>query len=162
RAQLPAGISYTHGAFWVYQTIHLADGRDVPGYAVYNLYVGDGREARISHLVQDFPVNFTSGAVTDDVAIILPTPAMQRRMLAIVRSPPSQQLHVASYSLAASPFDLRHQNCTPFMLDVVASAAWQTTSLPQIAADLRAHFTPTTVNVSGLQRLFGPMFDPRV
>ncbi len=162
RAQLPAGISYTHGAFWVYQTIHLADGRDVPGYAVYNLYVGDGAEARISHLAQDFPVNFTAGAVTDDVAIIVPTPEMQRRILNIMGSPAYEQLHLASYSLVASPFELRHQNCNTFMLDVVASAAWETTDKAQIAANLRAHFAPSQVNVTGLQRLFGPMFDPRV
>ena len=162
RSQLPGGISYTHGAFWVYQTIHLADGRDAPGYAVYNLYVGDGAQARTSRLAQDFPVNFTVGAVTDDIAIIVPTPEMQRRILLIMGSPRYEQLHQPSYSLIANPFELRHQNCNTFMLDVIAAAAWETTDQAQIAANLRAHFTPTEVNVSGVQRLFGPLFDPRV
>ncbi len=162
RSQLPAGMSYTHGAFWVYQTIHLADGREAPGYAVYNLYVGDGAEARTSRLAQDFPINFTIGAATDDVAIIVPTPEMQRRILLIMGSPAYEQLHQPSYSLVANPFELRHQNCNTFMLDVVAAAAWETTSPAQIAANLRAHFTPTEVNVSGIQRVFGPLFDPRV
>jgi hypothetical protein len=42
RSELPDGISYTHGAFWVYSPIALEDGRTINGYAVYNLYHGDG------------------------------------------------------------------------------------------------------------------------
>src|SRR5262245_64740219 len=44
RSELPDGISYTHGAFWVYSPIQLEDGRNISGYAVYNLYHGDGEK----------------------------------------------------------------------------------------------------------------------
>ena len=38
RAKLPAGMNYTHVSFAVYSQIKTADGRQVPGYAMYNLY----------------------------------------------------------------------------------------------------------------------------
>jgi hypothetical protein len=42
RDKLPKGISYTHGAFWAYVPITTAAGETIYGYAVYNLYHGDG------------------------------------------------------------------------------------------------------------------------
>ncbi len=162
REDLPEGISYTHGAFWVYQTISLADGHQVPGYAVYNLYTGSGDSALTSSLVQDFPVDFVAGSAVEDVAIIIPTPEMQRRILAIMASPTYQALHNPNYSLISNPHDLRYQNCNEFMLDVVAAAAWETTDREQIKANLREHFTPTRVRVNAFERMFGPMVDERL
>jgi hypothetical protein len=162
REDLPEGISYTHGAFWVYQTITLADGRQVPGYAVYNLYVGDGDQSRTSSLVQDFPVDFVAGSAVEDVAIIIPTPEMQRRILTIMGSDTYAALHNPNYSLISNPHDLRFQNCNEFMLDVVAAAAWETTDREQIKANLREHFTPTRVRISAFERMFGPVVDERV
>jgi hypothetical protein len=162
REDLPDGIAYTHGAFWVYQTITLADGRQVPGYAVYNLYTGSGEASRTSHLAQDFPVDFVAGSAVDDVAIILPTPEMQRRILSVMASPTYENLHNPDYSLISNPHDGRYQNCNAFMLDIVASAAWETTDAAQIRANLRAHFVPTRVRVGAAERMFGPLFDDRL
>lgn len=163
RDRLPEGISYTHGAFWVYQQITLADGRIVPGYAVYNLYSGSGgTDPLISSLVQDFPLDFTRGSAVDDVAVIVPTPEMQRRILAVMASPTYAGLHVPAYSLISNPFDLRFQNCNEFMLDVVAAAAWETSDPRQIKANLREHFRPSPISAGPLQRIFGPMADPRL
>ena len=71
RDQLPEGISYTHGAFWVYRTIKTADGQELSGYAVYNLYAGDGKAWPTieSRLVQDFPLDFTRGSTVNDMAV---------------------------------------------------------------------------------------------
>ena len=162
REDLPEGISYTHGAFWVYQTINLSDGTQAPGYAVYNLYHGSGDQQLVSSLVQDFPFDFVAGTAVDDVAVIVPTPEMQRRILAIMASPDYEALHNPAYSLISNPLDLRYQNCNEFMLDVVAAAAWGTTDREQIKANLRAHFTPTPVRVGGFERLFGPVVDQRL
>jgi hypothetical protein len=76
RSQLPDGIAYTHGAFWIYRTITTADGQSLSGYAVYNLYAGDGNAwpKTQSRLVQDFPFDFTRGSAVDDVAVIVPSP----------------------------------------------------------------------------------------
>lgn len=164
RSTLPKGISYTHGAFWVYRDIATPDGKILHGYAVYNLYAGDGKAwpQTQSRLVQDWPFNFTSGVTTDDVGVIIPTPEMQRRILALIDSPDYARLHNPDYSLIANPFSDKYQNCNDFMLMIVAAAAWETTDPAQIRADLGAHFTPAKVEVDPLRRLFAPMVDHRI
>jgi hypothetical protein len=162
--QMPPGMGYTHGAFWIYRTIHTADGRSINGYAVYNLYAGDGHSLaeNRSQLVQDYPTNFVMGAAEPQLAVIVPTPEMQRRLIALVDSPSYEALHNPSYSLIDNPFDARHQSCTTFILDIVAAAAWEVTDPRQIQSDLQAHFTPTIVRTDPLTRIFGPMFSSRI
>lgn len=164
RNALPEGISYTHGAFWAYVPLTLADGTQTHGYAVYNLYHGDGTTlARDrSYLHQDFPLDFVRGTAVDDVGVIIPSPEMQRRILHVMASPSYAQMHVASYSLISNPLDARHQNCNEFMLDVIGCAAWETTNYEQIKTNLRQHFRPTRVRVNLFERAIGPMTDPRV
>jgi hypothetical protein len=87
---------------------------------------------------------------------------MQRRILAVIDSPSYARLHNPAYSLVSSPWAGKYQNCTTFMLDVVAAAAWETDDPARIALDLRAHFRPTVVKASGLTRLFGPIADARL
>jgi hypothetical protein len=163
RDKLPDGIAYTHGAFWVHRSIASAAGA-VEGYAVYNLYAGDGKAWPLlqSRLVQDWPVDFVRGSAVDDVAVVIPSPEMQRRIVAVIDSPEYERLHNPAYALVSNPFSPKYQNCTAFMLDVVAAAAWQTDQPRQILADLRAHFTPTTVRAGALVRLFGPLADARL
>ncbi len=164
RKDLPDNIAYTHGAFWVYGETTGADGKTYKGYAVYNLYQGDGKSLPItqSYLAQDYPIDFVAGSQADDVGVIIPSPEMQRRIENIINSPSYEKLHVKSYTLVSNPFDAKHQNCTEFLLDVISAAAWQTDSYAQIKADLKAHFTPTVVHADLVQRIFGPVFDPRL
>jgi hypothetical protein len=164
RDQMPKGISYTHAAFWVYGEIRGGDGQIYKGYAVYNLYQGDGHDLPRdrSYLHQDFPVDFVGGSQADDVGVIIPSPEMQRRLYAVIESPAYDRLHIPAYSVIANPLDARYQNCTEFVLDVIAAAAWQTEDYAQIKADLKAYFQPTVVQVNGLERLFGPMVDSAV
>jgi hypothetical protein len=162
--KMPRGISYTHGAFWVYRTIHTQDGRDLPGYAVYNLFQGDGKTLPVtqSYLAQDWPFDFVRGSAVDDVAIIIPSPEMQRRIVAVMDSPTYARLHNPSYSLIANPLSSKHQNCNGFMLDVIASAAWDTTDPAQIRADEKAHFHPSVIEAGPVKRLLAPLADPRI
>jgi hypothetical protein len=164
RSELPDGISYTHGAFWVYSPIELEDGRSISGYAVYNLYHGDGEKLAKdqSYLHQDFPIDFVASTAVDDVAVIIPSPEMQRRVLAIMDSPDYRKLHVPAYSMVSNPLDPKYQNCNEFMLDVLAAAAWETTDMKQIKANLRTHYKPTRVKTNLLERIFGPMTDVRL
>lgn len=159
RDTLPEGISYTHGGFWTYVPISLDDGRVVNGYAVYNLYRGDGKSLPTdrSYLHQDYPIDLALATGMDDVGVIIPTPEMQRRILTIMDSPDYRKLHITPYSLVSNPHDIKYQNCTEFMLDIIAAAAWQTTDMAQIKANLKAHFTPTEVKVSGFERFFAPI-----
>lgn len=162
--KLPKGISYTHGAFWVYRTVATADGRRLNGYAVYNLFAGDGKAwpERESRLRQDWPVDFALGSAVDDMAVIVPSPEMQRRIVAVIDSPTYARLHNPSYSLIANPLSPLHQNCNGFMLDVIASAAWDTPDPQQIHADERAHFIPTVVPASPILRVLAPLKDRRI
>jgi hypothetical protein len=164
RSKMPKGISYTHAAFFVYGDIKGGDGQIYKGYAVYNLYQGDGPDLPRdrSYLHQDFPVDFVGGSQADDVGVIIPSPEMQRRIYDVIESPAYERLHVPAYSVIANPLDARYQNCTEFVLDVIAAAAWQTDDYAQIKADLKAHFQPTVVQVNAFERLFGPMMDSAV
>nr|WP_303657279.1 DUF2145 domain-containing protein [Asticcacaulis aquaticus] len=164
RGKLPPGIAYTHGAFWVYRDIETSDGRVLKGYAVYNLYHGDGKTLPVtrSYLKQDFPLNFAAVTAENDVGIIIPTPEMQRRLYGLIGTPAYDRLHIRDYALVSNPWDPRYQNCVEFLLDVVAASAWETTSYPQIKANLRAYFQPTLVKAGFLQRALGPAADPRL
>lgn len=161
REALPSGIDYTHGAFWVYGQTTTSEGEPYKGYAVYNLYRGDGVSLPVdqSYLFQDFPFEFVAASAEDDVAVVIPSPEMQARLIRVIASPAYERLHVKSYSLISNPADTRHQNCTEFVLDVIAAAAWQTDNYAQIKTNLAAHFKPTVVQASLMQRVFGPMVD---
>jgi hypothetical protein len=164
RENMPEGLEYTHGAFWAYRDILTDDGESRRGYAVYNLYHGDGETLPTteSYLKQDWPIDFVRGSVVDDVGVIIPSPEMQRRILAVIDSPLYAALHNPSYSLIANPHESTYQNCNTFMLGVIAAAAWETDDLEQIAANLRAHFDPQELDVGLLARIFGPMADERL
>jgi hypothetical protein len=164
RDKLPPGISYTHGAFWAYVPITTPEGQTLNGYAVYNLYHGDGESLAKdkSYLHQDFPLDFVRGSAVDDVAVIIPSPEMQRRIMAAMAGPTYAALHVPSYSLVANPLDATHQNCNEFMLDVIAAAAWETTDYAQIKSNLKAHFKPTRVKANLFERIIGPAADTRL
>jgi hypothetical protein len=164
REKLPEGTSYTHGAFWVYQSSVTPDGDIVKGYAVYNLYTGDGEELPVtrSRLVQDYPFDFTAASHEDDVAVIIPTREVQRRLLGVIASPDYAALHVPEYSLVSNPADARYQNCNEFMLDVLASGLWETADYTQIKVNLAASFKPARIKAGGLKRLFAPLADSRL
>jgi hypothetical protein len=164
RDHLPDGLAYTHGAFWVMRQVRTADGGMANAYAVYNLYAGDGKQwaTTQSRLVQDWPMDFVRASAVDDVAVIIPSPEMQRRITVVIDSPAYAKLHNPDYALVASPWAGKYQNCTTFVLDVIAAAAWQTDDPARIALNLKAHFKPTIVKASGLTRLFGPIADARL
>jgi hypothetical protein len=167
RSKLPKGISYTHGAFWARMPVKTADGASVSGpggYAVFNLYHGDGKtEARDhSSLVQDYPLDFARGTAVDDVAVLIPSPELQAGILTAMNSPLYEKMHMPSYSLIANPLDPRHQNCNEFMLDVIGAVLWKTDDYTEVKRRLRETYTPTPIGVNFIERLLGPMTDNRI
>ncbi|MFT4089722.1 MAG: DUF2145 domain-containing protein [Asticcacaulis sp.] len=162
--KLPDGVSYTHGAFWVYSDLKTPDGRTLKGYASYNLYHGNGETLakNLSYLKQDFPYDFVKGSAEEDVAILIPTPEMQRRLMGFIGTSDYEALHVRDYSLISNPHDPRYQNCVEFMLDVISAVAWETKDYTQIKANLTAHFKPTPIRTNILQRTLGPAVDNRI
>ena len=161
RDKLPEGIEYTHGAFWVYSNIRTGDGRTIKGYAVHNLYHYPVETTR-SYLKQDYPVDFVAPTVVDDVGVIIPSPEMQRRLVKLIGTPDYEGLHNEDYSLISNPHNAMYQNCNEFMLDVLTSAAYQTTDVPQLKANLSAYFEPTALKTNLLERLLAPYTDPRL
>jgi hypothetical protein len=90
REDLPDGIRYTHGAFWVYQPMRDVEGKLFNGYAVYNLYApndGEGAEGDGSYLFQDFAIDFTLPMSVEEAGIIIPTPGVQERIFNVMASP---------------------------------------------------------------------------
>lgn len=158
RADLPDGIRYTHGAFWVYAEAEAADGEVHRGYAVYNLYHGQENRRR-SYLAQDWPLDFTQGDVVGEAGVIIPSTLVQQRLLTLFASGAVEDLHQPDYSLIANPHDARFQNCNEFMLDAIAAALWQTTDREQIKTNLAAHFQPARIRTGLFERMFGPSVD---
>jgi len=159
--ELPAGIRYTHTAIGIYSLMTTEDGRQVPGYAIYNLYQRENRPDT-SELVQDFPVDFFAGVYELKAGIIIPTPALQRRLLEVVGSDTWRRLHNPHYSAIANPFDRRYQNCTEHTLDVINAAIYHTDDIRQIKANERAYFEAQKVEVSPVKMLLGAMFMPDI
>jgi len=159
--ELPEGIHYTHTAFAVYSAISTADGRTVPGYAIYNLYQ-KAKDSSKSELVMDYPIDFFAGVYRLKAGVIIPTPAMQKRLLAVITSATYKKLHNPQYSIVANPYNRQFQNCTEHTLDVINAAIYKTDDIRQIKANTRAYFTPQAVHVSPLKLLAGSLFVPSV
>lgn len=160
-SELPEGMHFTHVAFAVYSQITAADGRTLPGYAIYNLYQQD-KHPEISSLVQDFPVDFFAGVAVMEAGVIIPSAELQQRLLDVINSPTYKALHDPHYSLIANPYTLGRQNCTEHTLDVINAAIYQTGDIKQIKANEKAYFEAQTVNVNPLKLALGSMFSAEV
>lgn len=162
RSQLPKGISYTHGAFWVRR--RAPDGALADGYEVHNLYAGDGANwSKIeSRLVQDRPLDFTRASTVDDMGVIVPSPQAQAQILAVINSPTYEALHNPAYSLVANPWRRKYQNCNNFMLQVIGAGIWGISDPDEIIARLKTRYTPTVVKADAIMRFFGPIADQRL
>lgn len=160
-SELPEGMHFTHVAFAVYSQITTADGRNVPGYAIYNLYQRDGKPD-VSDLVQDFPVDFFAGVQVLEAGIIVPSPELQKRLLEVIASPTYQALHNPHYSLIANPYTLDKQNCTEHTLDVIHAAIYQTADINKIKANEKAYYVAQPVNVSPFKLLLGSAFSSEI
>ena len=155
--ELPKGIRYTHVSYAVYSMIKTKDGRTLPGYAIYNLYQREDDPGR-SDLVMDYPVDFLAGAHVARVGVIIPTPAMQKRLYKVINSNSYARLHNPSYSAIASPYNARYQNCTEHVLDVLNAAIYQTDDIKQLKANTRAYFHAQEVRINPLKLFLGSIF----
>ncbi|HET7832306.1 MAG TPA: DUF2145 domain-containing protein [Gallionella sp.] len=159
--ELPEGMRFTHVSFVVYSQITTRDGRQIPGYATYNLYQRDDKPDA-SNLVQDFPVDFFAGVAVLEAGIVIPSAELQQRLLKTIASPTYAALHDPHYSAIANPYTLGRQNCTEFVLDVINAAIYQTSDIKKIKAVEKAYFSAQPVNVGPLKLLFGSMFSAEV
>ncbi|WP_114285920.1 DUF2145 domain-containing protein [Candidatus Halocynthiibacter alkanivorans] len=154
-ARLPEGVRYTHVGFWVYSKITSADGSTGRGYRVYNLYQQADNKTR-SNLIQDSPADFFAGAHSLDAGVIIPDARLQKQLLQVIASPTYSSLHNPNYSVLANPNTSQFQNCTEHMLDVLMASLYGTNNVPQIKANVAAHFQPQAIPLNGLQRFLAP------
>jgi hypothetical protein len=160
-SEMPEGIRYTHVGFAVYSIISTADGRTLPGYAMYNLYQKNGRPD-VSELVQDFPSDFFSGVAELEAGIIVPGPDLQQRLLQVIGTPTYVALHDPRYSVIANPYTLGRQNCTEFILDVIEASLLRSADPALIKARLKDTFSAQPVKVNPLRLLLGAMTSAEV
>lgn len=160
-SELPEGIHFTHAGFAVYSEIQTHDGRKLPGYAMYNLYQRDEKPDS-SHLVQDFPVDFFSAVQSLEAGVIIPSPELQKRLLAVIGSPTYTALHNPHYSAIANPYTLPLANCTEYVLDVVNAAIYQTDDLRTIKAAEKKFFKAQPVNVNPIKLMLGSIFSAEI
>lgn len=161
QSELPAGIQFTHTAFWVYSRIQTPEGGVVPGYAVYILYQRGNQPDR-SDLIQDFPVDFMLGVYDLKVGIIIPSRALQKRLIDVISSDTYQLLHNPDYSAIASPFNNRYQNCTEFVTNVIFASIYKSDNMDEIKAGIRAWFAPQPIEASRLKLTLGSLFMPDI
>lgn len=153
---LPKGIQFTHTAVAVYSAIELDDGTTEYGYAIHNLYQRADNPGQ-SDIVVDYPVDFFWGAQTLKAGIVIPTPAVQQQIIALISEQKHLALHNPRYSVVANPFNSERQNCTEFTLDMLQSAMYQTQDVKRIKANNQAYFTPQRVRISPLKLAVGSM-----
>lgn len=153
---MPAGITYTHVAFWVFSEITMGDGSKGTGYRAYNLYQDAQRSSR-SFLKQDSPADFFAGAKRLDAGVIVPDKRLQDKLLRVIASPAYKALHNRRYSVLSNPNTGQFQNCTEHLLDVVIASLYGTSDIAQIKANIAAHFTPSLIEVSDQKRAWAPV-----
>lgn len=160
-ATMPGGMTFSHTGYWAYSQVRFSDGAVEPGYAAFNLYQEETQPGR-SKLAQDFPLEFFADVQVLKAGIVIPSPALQQRLIETITSPVYPKLHNPAYSLVANPLEQRYQNCTSFVLDVLTAAVYRTDDIAQIKANQNAWFTPQEVKISGLRRTLGVMFIPGI
>jgi hypothetical protein len=161
RTQMPRGINYTHVAFIVFEPVVGADGAPFYTYVVYNLYQGAKGAETTSYLKQDLTYDFVAGIAEPDVAVCVPTDALQQRIVRVIRSPTYRALHTRDYNLVANPWIDRYDNCVTHALKVCVAAIYQTEDRARIYEDIRAYFHPTRVRLGPIQSI-GSSFVPEL
>lgn len=157
-AEMPPGMRYTHVAFAVANT---PENGQQPDFTFHNLYQLDD-QLDTSELVQDKAADFFAKVAVLEAGVIVPTPALQQRLLQLIASPAYVQLHDPRYSLIANPFNLGRQNCTEFVLDVITAALHQSNDIAHIKAREQSAFVAQPVHVNPFKLLLGWLFNREV
>ncbi len=95
-----------------------------------------------------------------EAAIVVPSPAVQRRIGALLAARAAGRLHEPRYNLVAYPWSTRYQNSNQWVLEATAAALaeHETGGRAEAQAWLRAQrFRPATIHVFALERLGGEL-----
>lgn len=156
-SELPDGIRFTHTAIAIYSTVTTADGRQLKGYAIHNLYQKSDKRDE-SFLLQDFPVDFFWPVQSLKAGVLIPAPELQQALVALITRGDQHALHNPAYSVLASPYNDSYQNCTEYTLDIVNAAIYQTLDVARLKANARAHFQATPIRENPFKLFLGGLF----
>lgn len=156
-SELPKGVKFTHAAIAVYSNIELENGEVIKGYAIHNLYQKEDKKNR-STLVTDYPVDFFWGVNELKAGVIIPTPALQAKLIEAISTGKNKAIHNPKYSVMANPFNDTFQNCTEHTLDVINAAIYNTTDIAQLKANSEAYFKPQKIKTNPVVLMLGSLF----
>ena len=157
--KLPAPLQFTHVGIAIYSQIATAENQVFSGYVFYNLYQSK-ENSTLSYLASDSALNYFANVEQRVAGVIIPRKELQDRLKALVFSETYKRLHRPNYALLANPFDKRYQNCTEFVLDLVTSSIYETSNINQLKANQRAHFVPTSLDLSRNKIRIAGLFAP--
>ncbi len=101
-----------------------------------------------------------------EALIVVPSPALQQRLAAVLRSTLPRDLHTPSYSLIAHPFSSRHQNSNQWLLEVLAAAVAPAGTVTGRVSAQRwladSGYTAAEIRISPAQRIGARLFAANV
>jgi hypothetical protein len=146
--QSKRGIRYTHaGLSW----------RDHPAGRWHFVHELNHCGAGTSELFDDGPVNFfLEQPFSYDAWVVVPTAALQRSIVALLREGVDRKLHEPSYNAIAHPFRTRFQNSNQWLLELIALALEP--EVPRTRSDAhrvlqRRGFEPARVKLGFFERV---------
>lgn len=101
-----------------------------------------------------------------EALIVVPSPALQQRLAAVLRSTLPRELHTPSYSLIAHPYSSRHQNSNQWLLEVLAAAVAPAGTVTGRVSAQRwladSGYTAAEIRISPAQRIGARLFAANV
>lgn len=148
------GLRYSHMAFAL---------RDHPKGRWFLTHMLNECGTAMSTLYDEGLGNFFLDDVFDfEAIVIVPSLALQQRLLAVQASPLSLMLHEKSYSLIAHPFVTRHQNSNQWVLEQIAAALappGQVAGRGDAQRWLRANgYAPSHIRIAPVERIGARLF----
>ena len=159
--QLPKDVIYTHVSFGVYSKIKTSDNRIIPGYAYYNLYQRQDDPSK-SKLIVDYTIDFVSGIYEPRVGVLIPVPELQKRLLSVIGTHSYESLHNPEYSVLANPNNIKYQNCTEFVLDVINASIYKTTNIKTLKLNTEKYFEAQEIVVNPFKLFLGSILIPDI
>lgn len=148
-------------AIGIYLTVTRENGSAGKTYRLFSLYQHVEQLDR-SFLTQEFSFDYFSAVEALQAGLVIPTRALQRRLIELVGTAQYRALHNPQYSSISNPNNSSYQNRTEFVLDVLHASIYNTTrprALKKIAAN---HFLGQPIEVNPIRLLLGALFVPDV
>jgi len=101
-----------------------------------------------------------------EAVVIVPSPAWQQKLTAMLASQLPADLHTRNYNMIAHPYSTRYQNSNQWLLELIAASMAAKGAVVSHADAHRwlreAGYTPSQVKISPLQRLGARLFSANV